>query len=194
MQQFIKITLLAFITLLFTSCKEDKTFGDKYPELLGEWEWEMGYFMVECGSIKYGASPGGAISSCPSYFFPGDRYFRITNHSLLIKNSGVFIIGNKGRLLEKGRFEIGLIPQVYFDKKNNIIEKWYYLEEKRNIFSNFFIYNRESVLGIDYLERNISIKHKYYIDQNTEKIIIRCEKAGRATPDSTFLNLIYYKK
>ncbi len=194
MQQFIRITLLAFITLLFTTCKKDKTFGDKYPELLGEWEWVKGYYTYECSGPKYGAGPGGGKSTCYSYFYPGENYYKITNHRLLIKHSGVFIIGNKGRLLEKGRFEIGLMPQVYFDKKNNIIEKQYYLEEKRNIFSNFFIYNRESVLGIDYLERNLSIKHKYYIDQNTEEIIIRCEKAGRATPDSTFLNLIYYKK
>ncbi|NUM51697.1 MAG: hypothetical protein HUU48_11340 [Flavobacteriales bacterium] len=187
--------MLSFgIVIFFTTCKKDKTFGEKYPELVGEWEWVGGYTIVECGGIKYGTSPGGATLFCPSYFFPGESYYNITNHHIIIKNNGVFVICNNGRLLEKGYFKSAENPQLYFDNKNNIIEKEYYIEERRNILSKFFLYNRESILGIDYLKRNISITHKYYANENKEEMIIQCEKAGRGVPDSTILNLIYNKK
>lgn len=188
------VIALFFIATLFTTCKKDKTFGDKYPELVGEWEWVMGYTMVECGGIKYGASPGGASSFCPKYFFPDEKLFEITKHRITIKKNGVFIIYNKGRFLERGYLSTVDNPKIYFDKKNDVVEKNYYMEERRNILSKLFLYNRESILGMDYLKRNISFTHKYYTQLNKEEMIVSCEKAGRGVPDSTRINLIYHKK
>lgn len=180
----------------FVTCKKDKTFGEKYPELVGEWEWEMGYYEEKCTIGIPG--PGGHYDTyCPVYFYPGDRIYRITHHTTNIKKNGVIEIYSKGRLLEKGRMEYYSSSQYIYEHSlyplNKYVRNSYLFIKKRNLFTNQYFNNNDMSL-FDFNEKEIFITHYYYPLQNEERLLISATKIGHITGGDRRLTLIYYKK
>lgn len=104
------------IIIFFTTCKKDKTFGEKYPELVGEWEWESAIQITFTGGI--GGAGGGYNYDT---FTKEDNRDIIPLHYLKITKNGLYRFYTNGRLLESGHINgiefIGYQPIITGDSR-----------------------------------------------------------------------------
>lgn len=126
---------LMIVFTSFTTCKKDKTFGEKYPELVGEWEWESAIHITFTGGL------GGAGGGYNYDIFTKEKDRDVIPlHSLKITKNGLYWFYTNGRLLESGYINgiefIGFQPMMTGDSNLLDYRLTFQTTKKRNTFIN----------------------------------------------------------